>query len=119
MAESLVPILKVADIARSAEWYARLGFKHDFEYRYSDDFPGYAGLKRGDLCLHLSEHPGDATPDTLLYFWVDDLAPFVAEFKADVIEQEWAREIHLADPDGNRIRVGVRNPEVPEAKARG
>jgi predicted enzyme related to lactoylglutathione lyase len=108
MAEQLVPILKVADTARSVEWYARLGFAKEFEHRYSEEFPGYVGLVKGATAVHLSEQPGDATPDTLLYYWVDDVDAVAAEFGADVIEQEWAREVHLTDPDGNRLRVAAR-----------
>ncbi len=110
MAEQLVPILKVADTARATDWYARLGFVKEFENRYSEEFPGYAGLARGEVCLHLSEHAGDATPDTLLYFWVDDVDAVAVEFGAEVIEQDWAREVHLTDPDGNRLRVGTHKP---------
>jgi predicted enzyme related to lactoylglutathione lyase len=108
MAEQLVPILKVADTSRAVLWYSRLGFVKEFEHRYSEEFPGYAGLLRGDVSLHLSEHPGDATPDTLLYFWVDDVDAVAKEFEAEVIEQDWAREVHLSDPDGNRLRVAAR-----------
>lgn len=108
MAEQLVPILKVADTARSAEWYARLGFVKEFEHRYSDEFPGYAGIKKGDIEIHLSEHPGDATPDTLLYYWVDDVDLVAKEFGAELIEQSWGHEVHLTDPDGNRVRCSTR-----------
>jgi catechol 2,3-dioxygenase-like lactoylglutathione lyase family enzyme len=108
MAEQLVPILKVADTARAEKWYSRLGFVREFEHRYSEEFPGYLGLLRGEVSLHLSEHPGDATPDTLLYFWVDDVDVVAREFDAEVIEQDWAREVHLSDPDGNRLRLAAR-----------
>jgi len=115
MAEQLVPILKVVDAERSAEWYARLGFSRDFEHRYSDEFPAYVGLLRGEMGLHLSEHAGDATPDTLLYFWHDDIDEVAAEFDLDVIEEDWAREVHLTDPDGNRLRIGTRKEEGPSS----
>jgi catechol 2,3-dioxygenase-like lactoylglutathione lyase family enzyme len=108
MAEQLVPIVKVADIARSAEWYARLGFAKEFEHRYSEEFPGYAGLAKNGVSIHISEQPGDATPDTLLYYWVEDVDTVAAEFGAEVVELEWAREVHLTDPDGNRLRIGTR-----------
>ena len=117
MAEQLVPILKVADANRSADWYSRLGFEKEFEHRYSEEFPAYVGMARGHIGLHLSEHVGDATPDTLLYFWVDDVDVVATEFGADVIEEDWAREVHLTDPDGNRIRVGTRKDEEPAAVA--
>ncbi len=108
MVEQLVPILKVADTNRAVEWYARLGFTKEFEHRYSDEFPGYVGLRRNDVALHLSEHVGDATPDTLVYLVVDDVDAVAADLGVEVAEQAWAREFQLTDPDGNRLRVGTR-----------
>jgi catechol-2,3-dioxygenase len=115
MADQLIPILKVADAGQAAEWYARLGFTKEFEDRYSEEFPAYVGLVRGDLRLHLSEHAGDATPDTLLYLDVDELETFALEFGAEITDEKRAREVHLTDPDGNRIRVGVRRRESAPA----
>lgn len=112
MAEQIVPILKVGDASEAADWYARLGFTVEFEHRYSEEFPAYVGLSRGHIGLHLSEHVGDATPDTLLYFWVDDVDAVAAEFGVDITEEDWAREVHLTDPDGNRLRVGTRKQEA-------
>lgn len=106
MPEQLVPVLKVADTERSVAWYARLGFSKQFERRYSEEFPGYVALSRGELGLHLSEHPGDATPDTLVYLLVDDIDAVAAAFEVAVLEDTpGGREAHLTDPDGNRIRV--------------
>lgn len=115
MAEQLVPIVKVVDADRSAEWYGRLGFSKEFEHRYSEEFPAYVGLSRGGISVHLSEHVGDATPDTLLYFWVDDVDTVAKEFGADITEEDWAREVHLTDPDGNRLRIGTRKDEAPDS----
>lgn len=115
MAEQIVPILKVADADVSAEWYGRLGFETEFEHRYSEEFPAYIGLLRGEIGLHLSEHVGDATPDTLLYFWLDDVDAVAAEFGVDITEEDWAREVHLTDPDGNRLRIGTRKEEEPSS----
>lgn len=64
-------------------------------------------LKRGDTHLHLSEHKGDATPDTLVYFYVNDVDAIASEFGVVVEEQPWAREISLTDQDGNRLRIGT------------
>lgn len=111
MAEQLVPILKVADAEEAVAWYARLGFSREFEHRYSDDFPAYVGLRRGDIGIHLSEHVGDATPDTLLYLWVDDVDAVAVEFGVDITEEDWAREVHLTDIDGNRLRIGTRKED--------
>ncbi len=59
------------------------------------------------MWLHLSEHEGDARPETLVYFYVDDVDAIAAEFGAPVEIQPWAREIELTDPDGNRLRIGT------------
>ncbi|MEL7210944.1 MAG: glyoxalase superfamily protein, partial [Actinomycetota bacterium] len=86
----------------------RLGFEVEFEHRYSEEFPGYVGIVRKGMALHLSEHVGDATPDTLVYMFVDDVDSLAAEFNVEVETEAWAREIQLTDPDGNRVRIGTR-----------
>jgi len=107
--ERLVPVLYATDAAKSAGWYARLGFSVEGEHRFAPGLPFYLFLKRGDVSLHLSEHKGDARPGGLVYFYVDDITGFSAEFDVEIREQPWGtREIHLTDPDGNRIRVGQR-----------
>ena len=63
-------------------------------------------MRRGDILLHLSEHMGDATPNSLVYFYVNDLDAVAEEFGVTVTEQPWGREVSLTDPDGNRLRVG-------------
>jgi catechol 2,3-dioxygenase-like lactoylglutathione lyase family enzyme len=117
MAEQIVPIFKVADAIRTAEWYARLGFETEFVHRYSEEFPAYVGLSRKGLALHLSEHAGDATPDSLVYLFVDDVDAVAAEFGVEVADEQWAREIQLTDPDGNRLRIGTRKPAEAPAEA--
>ena len=105
--ETIVPILRVADGRAAATWYERLGFRVVDEHRFGADFPLYLFLRRGDdVWLHLSEHEGDATPDTLVYLYVDDVDAVAAEFGLRVRTQPWAREVELTDPDGNRLRVG-------------
>lgn len=106
MTESLVPVLHVADGLQTARWYARLGFELVGQHRFAPELPLYAFLRKGNVTLHLSEHRGDARPDTLLYYYVDDVDTIAAEVNAQVIEQPWAREIQLTDPDGNRLRIG-------------
>ena len=69
-----VPILRVADAAVSAEWYARLGFVVEFEHRFEPELPAYVGIVRDDASIHLSEHTGDASGPGLVYLWVDAVA---------------------------------------------
>ncbi len=104
-----MPIFRVADGVRTAEWYARLGFRVVGEHRFAPTLPLYLFLERNGVELHLSEHTGDATPGTLVYFWVDDVDAIAAEFAADVSEEPWGREVELTDPDGNRLRIATAN----------
>lgn len=108
MTEALVPIFRVVDAAKTAEWYLRWGFTVTGEHRFADGMPLYLFLERNGVELHLSEHTGDARPGTLVYFWVDDVDVVAAVFGVDVDVQPWAREISLMDPDGNRLRVATK-----------
>ena len=108
MLEEIVPILHVKDGYEAAKWYARLGFAIDGEYRFAPGMPLNPFLGRGDIHLHLSEHKGDARPNTLLYFYFFDVDQIASEFGAEIQDQPWAREVSLTDPDGCRIRIGER-----------
>ena len=110
MTTDVVPILRVRDAAAAVAWYRRLGFEQQFEHRFEPHFPAYVGIRREGAQLHLSEHAGDATPDTLVYVWVDEIDPIATEFGVAVSDQEWGREIHLTDPDGNRLRIAEPTP---------
>jgi len=107
MPDELVPILHVRDGHEAAKWYLRLGFIVEGEHRFAPSLPVYLFLRRGANALHLSEHKGDARPNTLVYLCVDDVDAIAGEFKAAVVDQPWAREVHLTDPDGNRWRIGA------------
>ena len=106
--EQLVPIFRVKDATKASQWYMRLGFKVDGEHRFAPGLPLYMFLSRGDEALHLSEHTGDAKAPALVYFYVHDIEVIAAEFKSKILDQPWAREVQLTDPDGNRLRIGER-----------
>lgn len=110
MTEVMVPIFRVADGEEAAAWYERLGFTVEGVHRFEPDLPRYVYLRRGDVWLHLSEHLGDARPDTLVYLFVDDVDEIAREFDTPVRTQPWAQEIEVTDPDGNRLRIGTRRP---------
>jgi hypothetical protein len=110
MPDELVPIFHVKDGHETAKWYARLGFTTEGEHRFAPGMPLYLFLRRGANALHLSEHKGDARPDSLVYFYVSEVDGIAAEFDAKIKDQPWAREIQLTDPDGNRLRIGERKP---------
>lgn len=106
MEEKLSPILRIADHERAVAWYGRLGFKQVSLHRFAPGLPAFVTVERGPLRLYLSEHTGDARPDTLMYMSVDNVDPIAREFGATVEEADWGREIEIHDPDGNRLRVG-------------
>jgi hypothetical protein len=112
MTEEIVPIFHVKDGYKTAEWYKRLGFLVEGEHRFAPELPLYLFLGRGDVHIHLSEHRGDARPDTLVYFYVQDVDAIASEFGVGVTDQPWAREVALTDPDGNRLRIGERKNEA-------
>jgi catechol 2,3-dioxygenase-like lactoylglutathione lyase family enzyme len=109
VAEEVVPVLRVEDAARAVAWYERLGFAKEWEHQFEPGFPWFVSVARGNVRLYLSEHTGDARPDTLIHLYVDDIDNVAAEFGQTVDEDGLAgRECHLVDPDGNRLRVATR-----------
>lgn len=110
----VVPFLRVADGEVSATWYARLGFDIAWTHRFEPDFPLLVALRHGgdEAAVFLSEHMGDARPDTLLYLYVDDVDAVAADFGVEPDDAPYGmREIELVDPDGNRLRLGTPLPE--------
>jgi catechol 2,3-dioxygenase-like lactoylglutathione lyase family enzyme len=107
--DEAIAILRVADAARAVDWYRRLGYVEEWTHRFEPNFPAFVSLARdGSARLFLSEHRGDAQPDTLVYLRVSDVDVIAKEFDAEIVEQPWAREVHLTDLDGNRLRIGTR-----------
>lgn len=103
--QEVIPILRVDDAARAVEFYERLGFLFEWEHRFEPHYPAYVSIARGGARIHLSEHTGDARPDTLLYIRHSDLDGVAAEFGVRIRKQPWGREVELTDPDGNRLRI--------------
>ncbi|AXK35083.1 VOC family protein [Streptomyces armeniacus] len=105
--EDVIPILRVTDAARAVAWYGRLGFVKRWSHRFEPGLPAFLEIARGRIRLFLSEHEGDARPDTLVYLWVRDVEAIAAEFGVQTHAAPWAVEIELHDPDGNRLRIGT------------
>jgi catechol 2,3-dioxygenase-like lactoylglutathione lyase family enzyme len=109
MSEEVVPVLRVEDAARAVGWYAGLGFVKEWEHQFEPGFPWFVSVARGTVRLYLSEHEGDARPDTLIHLYVTDVDTVSDEFGVPVDEEGLAgRECALVDPDGNRLRVATR-----------
>lgn len=107
MDDEVIPILRVRNAADAVAWYQRLGFTQEWEHRFEPGFPAFVSIARGQMRLFLSEHTGDARPDTLIYLRVRNVDTIAAELGAPVEQLPWAREIQLRDPDGNRLRIGT------------
>jgi catechol 2,3-dioxygenase-like lactoylglutathione lyase family enzyme len=107
--EEVVPVLYVEDADRAVAWYERLGFRKEWGHQFEPGFPWFVSVARGPVRLYLSEHTGDARPDTLIHLYVKDIDSISDEFGVPVDEEGLAgRECDLEDPDGNRLRVATR-----------
>ena len=115
MEEEIIPILRATDAASSVAWYGRSGFGRRWEHRFEPGLPAFVEVARGRVRLFLSEHEGDARPDTLVYLRVRDVDVIAAEFGVTVGETPWGREVELRDPDGNRLRVGAVGADADQS----
>jgi catechol 2,3-dioxygenase-like lactoylglutathione lyase family enzyme len=107
--EEVVPVLYVEDAARAVRWYERLGFAKEWEHQFEPGFPRFVSVARGNVRLYLSEHKGDARPNTLIHLYVNDIDAVSKEFRIPVDEEGLAgRECDLEDPDRNRLRIATR-----------
>ena len=104
-----MPVLYVEDADQAVAWYGRLRFVKEWEHQFEPGFPWFVSVARGPVRLYLSEHKGDARPDTLIHLYVRDIDAVSEEFEIPVDEEGLAgRECDLVDPDGNRLRVATR-----------
>jgi catechol 2,3-dioxygenase-like lactoylglutathione lyase family enzyme len=107
MNEQVIPVLHVANAADAVAWYERLGFSQEWEHRFDPDCPVFVSIARGPVRLYLSEHRGDAGPDTLVHLVVADVDAVVSEFGRPADEPPYGSELELRDPDGNRLRFNT------------
>jgi catechol 2,3-dioxygenase-like lactoylglutathione lyase family enzyme len=107
--EEVIPVLYVENADRAVAWYRRLGFEKEWEHQFETGFPWFVSVARGNVRLYLSEHKGDARPNTLIHLYVNDIDVLSTEFGVPVDENGLAgRECALEDPDGNRLRIATR-----------
>lgn len=109
-----IPVLQVSSAAGAEAYYCgKLGFARRFAYRVDEarDDPCYMGVEREGVWLHLSSFPGDGPRGGGVYVIVEDADAVHAELVSRGVEirfgpgdQDWGnREVHVTDPDGNRI----------------
>lgn len=112
--DQTVPILRIFSVDKAKEFYLEfLGFTLDWEHRFAADLPLYMQISRGALCLHLSEHHGDACPGSTVFVRMRGVEALHRELTAKsyrylrpgVERAPWgARVMEVTDPFGNRIR---------------
>lgn len=102
------PILPVRDLAKSLDYYVRvLGFAVDWQ-----DATGMASVSRDGCALMLCQGDQGHT-GTWVWVGVTDVDALHADLKArgaivrhPPSDYPWAREMQIADPDGNVLRLG-------------
>jgi catechol 2,3-dioxygenase-like lactoylglutathione lyase family enzyme len=112
----LVPIVRVEDVARSIEFYRRLGFvmRNKLE---SEGRLVWAWLDSGKACLMVSRSQVPMTPavrDVILYLYASDLVAYRNHLAADGIKVgpiEYPAymprgEFGIEDPDRYCVLVG-------------
>ena len=117
MFKSVVPILHVSHVAKSAEFFQQiLGFDIDFLY---GEPPFYGAVSRDAVCLHLRHvhatnfaelaarepfliNASIEVSDVEILF--GEFAARGADFAQALVKQAWGgTDFHVRDPDGNVV----------------
>lgn len=116
MIDSLVPMAFVADVARSVEFYGRLGFEVVNTVEHAGRL-SWAMLKSGQarLMFSIASDPVDAAQQAVLfYLYTADVAATQAELRGrgvkvgDVTHPFYMPkgEVRVEDPDGYVLLIG-------------
>jgi hypothetical protein len=108
MEAEVVPVLHVADAPAAVAWYERSGFTEQWVHRFEPGCPAFVSIARDRARLFLSEHRGDARPDTLVQLFVSDVDEAAAKFGRPDDDSPYGYEFELRDLDGNRLRISRR-----------
>ncbi len=110
-----IPLMHVGSSAVAEDFYCgRLGFTKEWEYRPAapEQEPGYLGLARDGVVLHVSSFSGDGVSGGVASFYVRDVDALFTEYSTQEFaielppcDQTWGnREMYVRDPDGNCLR---------------
>lgn len=117
--QRVIPTLRITDETRSRAFYVdQLGFRVDWEHRFEPHLPVLLQVSRDGMTLYLSQHAMDCAVGGLVHLFVDHVDDWHAELRGKGVavelpptDQPWGlREMHLVDPDGNRLRLCTRRP---------
>ena len=108
-----VPIFRIFSLEKARKFYLDfLGFTIDWEHRFTPDAPAYMQVSRGGLAIHLSEHHGDGSPNSLAYVYMRGIRELHRELTEKnyrynhpgLQQQEWGMtDLTVIDPFNNRI----------------
>ena len=113
-ANCVSPIFHVSDLCAAIDFYhVKLGFDKEFVYGKP---PYYAGVKLGDVILHLNQGDEGKTRrgQGTAYVFCDSVDEYYREIEGRGTEitsklNAWPygmRDFQIADPDGNRVCFG-------------
>lgn len=103
------PVFAVSNLAASLQHYEEvLGFTRDFR------FGNYAGVKLGEIGLHLTETTDRPLGGSIAYVFCDEVDNYCADIKRKGAKlkyepKDWPygmREFIVVDPDGNQLAFG-------------
>ena len=121
--QRVIPTLRMTDEARSRAFYVDgLGFQVDWTHRFGPHSPVLLQVSRDGMIVFLSQHVMDCALGGLVHLFVDSVDDWHARLERGGVaielpptDQPWGlREMHLVDPDGNRLRICTRLPRRPE-----
>ena len=111
-----IPTFRSFDEAKAREFYVDwLGFKVDWEHRFTPTSPLYMQVSRAGIVFHISEHHGDGSPGAHVRVQIKGVRELHAELSAKNYKNnkpglerpEWGgTEFTVIDPVNNRITVG-------------
>lgn len=115
--QRVIPTFRISDETRSRAFYVTgLGFHVDWVHRFEPHLPVLLQVSRDGMTLYLSQHVMDCAIGGLVHLFVDRVDDWHAELVGRGVaverpptDQPWGlREMHLLDPDGNRLRICTR-----------
>jgi catechol 2,3-dioxygenase-like lactoylglutathione lyase family enzyme len=119
--QQVIPALRITDPVRSRAFYVDgLGFRVEGEHRFAPGLPVFMTVSRDGMVLYLTEHAGDCPVGGLVHLFVPDVDAWYAELQQKGVPVREApnqsipglRDMTVADPDGNTIRICTRLNET-------
>jgi catechol 2,3-dioxygenase-like lactoylglutathione lyase family enzyme len=120
------PVFRIYSYEKACEFYVDfLGFKIDWEARFTPDAPVYMQVSRENVAFHLSEHHGDGTPGSLAYVYMTGVEALHRELIAKnyrhnrpgLQAQDWGMlECAVVDPFNNRVVFGEYHKHLQHQK---